>query len=108
MSEVSSTTDATSQPPSLTPVESTRTTTPTGASDIEESEQTMTPKFNEQVSALEDVPMMDISPGKHDRSPSPKKLETAGEALSPQLESLKLPSTGDVPRGDLTTDSCYR
>ena len=94
MSEAGSTTDAASQITSLTPVESTRASTPTEAPEIEETPQPTTPKFIDLESASEDVPMRDISPGKHEQSPSPRMFDSPGEALSPRLEGLKLPTAG--------------
>ena len=111
MSEVSSTVDEASRATSLAPSKSldtsrssTRASTPTETPDTEAPVLPTTPKASHQVTATDDVPMIDISPGKHRQISSPTSFEGTRTSSSTQSEGTELPHIGAVAKGGSAVD----
>lgn len=105
MSEVGSFAEDTPRTMSLAPSESTRASTPTEAHEISVATQPMTPKAVRQISPTDDVPMIDISPGKHEQITSPRATKAPDEVSSPPFEAVELPRTGNSSEGNIDVES---
>ena len=68
---------------SLAPSESSRASTPIEVHDTEVAAQPMTPKAISHASVNDDVPMIDISPGRHELVVAPRVNESSGKDLPP-------------------------
>ncbi len=84
--------------------DSTRASTPTEAFGSDPVALPMTPRAGDPVAASDDVPMMDISPGKEKRAFSPEESNTLGNSSLTSFERLKIPPSVDVNDGDDTTE----
>lgn len=85
--------------------DSTRASTPTEAFESDPVALPMTPRAGDPVAASDDVPMMDISPGKEKRASSPEESNTLKDSSLTPFEGLQIPPYVDVTYSDDTTES---
>lgn len=105
------TTDYTPQTMSLSATESpetsrasTRASTPAEIFESDPVALPMTPRAGDRTAASDDVPMMDISPGKEEHAFSLERPSLLEKGSPPPLEGPKLLAHGDVAENDLPTE----
>ena len=84
--------------------DSTRASTPTEAFGSDPVALPMTPRAGDPVAASDDVPMMDISPGREKRATSLEKSNALKDSPLTPFEGLEIPPYVDVTDGDDATE----
>lgn len=83
---------------------STRASTPTEVFDSDPVALPMTPRVGDPVAASDDVPMMDISPGKDTGALSLEEPKTLKDRSSSPIEGVGLPPYVDGSNGNSATE----
>lgn len=84
--------------------DSTRASTPTEAFGSDPVALPMTPRAGDPVAASDDVPMMDISPGREKRATSLEESNALKDSPLTPFEGLETPPYVDVTDGDDATE----